>query len=122
MTSTVAPYLLPKMLRYLSVNHPDIELHVEEARTAPIISQLERGELDVALLAAPLDNDELLEIPLYRERLMAYVSPGEPIYGDKELRTGIPPRRRGMGAPRGLLSQPGHVSILQPQVGPTGCL
>lgn len=91
MTSTVAPYLLPKMLRYLSVNHPDIELHVEEARTAGIISQLERGELDVALLATPLDNDELLEIPLYRERLMAYVSPGEPIYGDKELRTGFLP-------------------------------
>lgn len=86
-TSTVTPYLLPKMLKYLSVNHPDIELHVEEARTAAIVSRLERGELDIALLATPLNNDELLEIPVYKERLMAYVSPDEAIYGDVELRT-----------------------------------
>lgn len=87
-TSTVAPYLLPKMLKYLSANHPDIELHVEEGRVSTIISQLERGELDIALLATPLNNEELLEIPVYQERLMAYVSPDEPIYNDPNLLTG----------------------------------
>ena len=84
-TSTVAPYLLPKMLKYLSVNHPDIELHVEEARVSTFVLQLERGELDIALLATPLNNDELLEIPVYQERLMAYVSPNEPIYNNLDL-------------------------------------
>lgn len=87
-TSTVAPYLLPKMLKYLSANHPDIELHVEEARVSTLVSQLERGELDIALLATPLNDDELLEIPVYQERLMAYVSPDEPIYNDPDLQTG----------------------------------
>lgn len=87
-TSTVAPYLLPKMLKYLSANHPDIELHVEEARVSTLVSQLERGELDIALLATPLNNDELLEIPVYQERLMAYVSPDEPIYNTPDLQTG----------------------------------
>lgn len=87
-TSTVAPYLLPKMLKYLSINHPDIELHVEEARVSTLVSQLERGELDIALLATPLNNDDLLEIPVYQERLMAYVSPDEPIYNDPDLQTG----------------------------------
>ena len=86
-TSTVAPYLLPKMFKYLSVHHLDIELHVEEARVSTIISQLERGELDIALLATPLNNVELLEIPVYQERLMAYVSPEEPIYNDMNLQT-----------------------------------
>ena len=87
-TSTVAPYLLPKMLKYLSINHPDIELHIEEARVSTLVSQLERGELDIALLATPLNNDDLLEIPVYQERLMAYVSPDEPIYNDPDLQTG----------------------------------
>lgn len=86
-TSTVAPYLLPKMLKYLSVNHPDIELHVEEARVSSLVSQLQRGELDIALLATPLNNDELLEIPVYQERLMAYVSPNESIYNATDLQT-----------------------------------
>lgn len=87
-TSTVAPYLLPKMLKYLSANHPDIELYVEEARVSTLVSQLERGELDIALLATPLNNGDLLEIPVYQERLMAYVSSDEPIYNDPDLQTG----------------------------------
>lgn len=87
MTSTVAPYLLPKMLKYLSANHPDIELHIEEARTSTLLSQLERGEIDIALLATPLRHPELLEIPIYRERLMAYVAPGEQIYDHDILHT-----------------------------------
>ncbi len=86
-TSTVAPYLLPKMLKYLSTKHPDIELHVVEARVPALISQLERGELDIALMATPVVNDELLEIPVYNERLMAYVSPSEDMYDEKKLLT-----------------------------------
>lgn len=89
--STVAPYILPKMLKYLSANHPDIRLHVEEARVAAIISQLERGDLDVALLATPVNNSELLEIPIYKERLMAYVSPEADIHDESELQTGMLP-------------------------------
>lgn len=85
--STVAPYLLPKMFRYMSENHPDIELRVEEARVSTILSQLERGELDIAVTATPVSNEELLEIPLYRERLMAYVSPDEAIYNEEDLHT-----------------------------------
>lgn len=87
MTSTVAPYLLPKMFKYMSANHPDIQLHVEEARVSSIISQLERGELDVAFLATPVSSNELLEIPVYSERLMAYVSPSAAIYNNSHIET-----------------------------------
>lgn len=87
MTSTVAPYLLPKMFKYMSANHPDIQLHVEEARVSSIISQLERGELDVAFLATPVSSNELLEIPVYSERLMAYVSPSVAIYNNSYIET-----------------------------------
>lgn len=86
--STAAPYLLPGMFKYLSHNHPDIQLHVEEARVSSLITKLERGELDVVLMATPIDNSELLEIPIYKERLMAYVSPELPIHNDVALQTG----------------------------------
>ena len=59
--STIAPYILPKMFKHLSKEHPGIDLYVEEARIATIIQKLERAELDIALLATPLDNSELLE-------------------------------------------------------------
>lgn len=84
----MAPYLLPKLIRCLSENHPDIELHIEEARVSTLVLQLERGEIDIALLATPLNNSELLEIPVYEEHLMAYVSPHEPIYNEPSIQTG----------------------------------
>lgn len=90
-TSTVAPYILPQMFKYLSDRHPDIQLHVEEERVPAIIARLERGEIDVALLATPLKNSELLEIPVYTERLMAYISPQSSIYNDGILQTGTLP-------------------------------
>lgn len=87
-TSTVAPYILPKLFRYISENHPDIRLHIEETCVSAIVRQLERGEIDVALLATPVNNSDLLEIPLYRERLLAYVSPDEPLHGSDSLSVG----------------------------------
>lgn len=89
--STIAPYILPKMFKHLSKEHPDIDLYVEEARIATIIQKLERAELDLALLATPLNNNELLEIPIYTERFVAYVSPNEHIYQHEVLDTSALP-------------------------------
>lgn len=85
--STIAPYILPKMFKLLSEKHPDIDLYVEEANISTIIQKIERAELDLALLATPLNNAELLEIPVYTERFVAYVSPHNVMYADKELST-----------------------------------
>lgn len=88
---TIAPYILPKMFKYLTANHPDIDLYVEEARVATIVQKIERAELDVALLATPLNNDELLEIPIYKERFVAYVSPEDKMHSQESLDTGSLP-------------------------------
>lgn len=89
--STIAPYILPKMFKHLSKEHPDIDLYVEEARVATIIQKIERAELDLALLATPLNNSELLEIPIYTERFVAYVSPNEQMYEHNVLDTSTLP-------------------------------
>ena len=81
--STIAPYILPKLFKKLSTEHPQIQISVEEARILTVIEKLERAELDVAILPMPIENKELLEIPLYKEKFMAYVSPSESFF-DKE--------------------------------------
>lgn len=77
---TVAPYILPKLFNILQERNPNINLHVKEITTAEIINQLEKAEIDMALLATPLNNPNFLEIPIYYERFFAYVSPTEPLY------------------------------------------
>lgn len=85
--STIAPYILPKLFKYLSRKHPGIHLFVEEARVDDLTAKLERAELDVALMATPVVGEELLEIPLYKEKFLAYVSPEEPLHKDKAIET-----------------------------------
>ena len=85
--STIAPYILPKLFKYLSKQHPGIHLFVEEARVDDLTAKLERAELDVALMATPVVGEELLEIPLYKEKFLAYVSPKESMYHDKTIET-----------------------------------
>lgn len=83
---TIAPYLLPKLMRVHDENGYDIVLTIEETTTDQIIEKLLNGSLDGAILATPLKNDKLTERPVYYERFYAYVSPRETsLYAKKEL-------------------------------------
>lgn len=82
---TVAPYILPKMIRYIRTNHPKLSLRISEARTSAILDRMERAEIDAALLTTPLNNPKLLEIPVYYEKFIAYVSEGDPLSKKAEI-------------------------------------
>ncbi|MFA6873171.1 MAG: hydrogen peroxide-inducible genes activator [Bacteroidaceae bacterium] len=82
---TVAPYILPKLFKELHSNYPKIQLRVFEMRTSYILEKLQKAELDMAILATPLEQEGFLAIPLYYEKFVAYVSPLEPIFLQKEI-------------------------------------
>ena len=84
---TVAPYLLPGFISIFRKNYPDISLKITEMHTQSIIQKLHLAELDMAILATPLEDLKLLEVPLFYEKFVAYISPGEPIYANKEIST-----------------------------------
>ena len=86
--STIAPFILPQLFRYMSDNHSDIHIHVEEARVETIKQKLLRAELDIAILPMPVADESLLEIPLFRERYYAYVSPEDSLHSKEQLVTG----------------------------------
>lgn len=56
---TVAPYALPGFVAVMVGAHPAVELHLVEARTEVLLRRLRAGELDVAVLALPLEGDDL---------------------------------------------------------------
>jgi LysR family hydrogen peroxide-inducible transcriptional activator len=85
--STIAPFILPQLFRYMKHHHPDVVIHVEEARVETLKAKLQRAELDVAILAMPVAEDNLLEIPIFRERYVAYVSPDSDLYAHDVLDT-----------------------------------
>lgn len=82
---TVAPYIIPRLIKSIHAHHQQVELQLMEARTAVLIEKLERAEIDVALLTTPLNNPKLLEIPLYYEKFKLYVSPDESLSAMDEV-------------------------------------
>lgn len=91
---TVAPYLLPRFFETFSTLYPDIKVTISEMQTSVILERLLSAKIDLAILATPLDKSELLEVPLYYEKFIAYVSPTDPLYTQKELKPSELPLER----------------------------
>lgn len=90
---TLAPYLLPLILRSFHETYPEIRLYVYEMTTQSNIRELEAGHLDAALLALPLHNESIREEFLFDEAF--YVYAGENSLPDKQylLSTDLDPSR-----------------------------
>lgn len=72
---TIAPYLLPLFVGDFVRQYPKVELHVYEQTTEQIIKQLRTDQLDLGLLVTPLQEEDLIEHPLYYEEIQLYVHP-----------------------------------------------
>ena len=84
--STVAPVLVPGLFKYVGGHCPAISLQTEEMLTSTIKDKLRKAEVDMGILAGPVRDADLLEIPLYHERFLAYVSPDNPAYARESIR------------------------------------
>ena len=67
---TVAPYLLPRLMRSLAGRFPDIDLRPREAVTPKLVRDLHEGRLDLALLALPVSEPSLEEHALFEEEFL----------------------------------------------------
>lgn len=80
---TIAPYIVPSLIEYIHTEHPSINLTIIENTTANLIKALEAAEVDMALLATPLEQIGLLEVPIYYEKFIGYVAEDSPLF-DKD--------------------------------------
>ena len=66
---TIAPFLLPNSLKLLREHYPQLTIGLREDQTANLLQRLEKGQLDIALIALPYDTGSLLVKPLFDEEL-----------------------------------------------------
>ena len=79
---TVAPYLLPEIIPELRQNFPRLTLWLHEHQTAVLLEKLKNADLDLLILALPVDTDEFSEIDLFQEAFWLAV-PGSDKLGKK---------------------------------------
>jgi LysR family hydrogen peroxide-inducible transcriptional activator len=75
---TIAPFLLPPTLRALRERYPDLRLALREDLTANLLARLEEGQLDMALIALPVDTANLRVEPLFDDELWFVGRRGDP--------------------------------------------
>lgn len=71
---TLAPFLLPLILKKMSKEFPTVRWHFKELFTSEILIRLKTGMLDFGLLAGPLNDDLIEESELFQEAFYAYFS------------------------------------------------
>jgi LysR family hydrogen peroxide-inducible transcriptional activator len=64
---TIAPFLLPRVLPAIRRRYPKLRIYLREGQTADVVERLNRGDLDVVLLALPYDLPNAEVLPLFQD-------------------------------------------------------
>lgn len=76
---TLGPYLLPHVIPNIRERFPQLELLLVEEKSDELLTRLREGKLDAALLALPLDDDQLHAEFLFEEPFLLAVSGQHPL-------------------------------------------
>ena len=82
---TVMPTLLPMFLKTFIKKYPKVKLVIEEHNTVEIIERINDGHLDAAILATPLQIENIKERVLYFEPFVGYIPNNHRLTAKKKL-------------------------------------
>jgi LysR family transcriptional regulator, hydrogen peroxide-inducible genes activator len=71
---TLAPYLLPLFIEEMIEKYPLVKITIKDLATNNLIEALKTNQIDIGILATPLNDTVLKELPLFYEEFLAYSS------------------------------------------------
>ena len=81
---TISPFLMPKFVPEFMKRCPKVTLDIRDMFTADIIDALSRDMIDIAILSGGYQI-KIHETKLFNDKLYAYVSPRNPLFGRKSI-------------------------------------
>jgi LysR family hydrogen peroxide-inducible transcriptional activator len=82
---TLAPYLMPMILKPLRQSYPGLTIELWEDQTRMLIEGLRNHRLDAALLATAAESPEITEIALFEEPLLAALPMDHRLAGERTI-------------------------------------
>jgi LysR family hydrogen peroxide-inducible transcriptional activator len=85
---TIGPYLLPRVMLKLRKALPQLGLMLYEYQTEDLLKRLKEGEIDVGVLALPIEQDGLECRRLYREEFTVALPSDNPLAQKPSIKVG----------------------------------
>ena len=76
---TIAPYFLPEILGKFSAAYPRATVIIEENTTDPLLKGCSQGDIDLAVVALPIQAKYLEVEELFEEELLLVLPPDHPL-------------------------------------------
>lgn len=82
---TVGPYLIPRSLKYVTEHLPKVSLRFYELQTSQILEKLKTDNLDMGIMAVPVEGVNIQQIHLFYEPFYVYCDKSHPLVKPKKI-------------------------------------
>jgi DNA-binding transcriptional LysR family regulator len=76
---TVCLYVFPPLLKHLRRVHPHLDVRLTVATAGRSVQEIRAGRVDAGLLTLPVDESDLVTVPVLREELLLVTTPTHPL-------------------------------------------
>jgi DNA-binding transcriptional LysR family regulator len=82
---TVCLYIFPTLVKQLRRSHPKLDVKMMVATAGRSVQEIRAGHVDTGLLTLPVDEADLVTLPVLREELLLVTMPGHPLAKRKKI-------------------------------------
>src|SRR5580704_11595202 len=83
---TVCIYVFPTLLKHLRRVHPHVDVRLTVATAGHSIDEIRAGRIDAGLLTLPIEESDLVTVPVLREELLVVTPPGHALSRRRRVR------------------------------------
>jgi DNA-binding transcriptional LysR family regulator len=76
---TVCLYVFPPLLKHLKRVHPMLDVRLTVATAGRSVQEIRGGRIDAGLLTLPVEESDLVTVPVLREELLVVTTPTHPL-------------------------------------------
>jgi DNA-binding transcriptional LysR family regulator len=82
---TVCLYVLPLLLKHLKRVYPELDVRLTVATVGRSVEEIRAGRVDAGLLTLPVEESDLVTVPVLREELLVVTLPTHPLARRKRV-------------------------------------
>jgi DNA-binding transcriptional LysR family regulator len=82
---TVCLYVFPPLLKHLKRVHPELDVRLTVATAGRSVEEIRAGRVDIGLLTLPVEESDLITVPVLREELLLVTMPTHPLAKQKRI-------------------------------------